>query len=129
MKTFIVLSCLLPQLVLAQTGWDQKLSTYVKARFYERVSNGSPAPSLNELVKKATHDNYMDLSENSLRCMGYETPSESGKAVGVCLVTAHDANSGGEHLTAVYSIAISEDLEHPEASRNWDVKLQQLLNY
>jgi hypothetical protein len=110
--------------------WDAKLAEYVLDRLDGRVENGSPAASLQELVDVAANM-PMQLDTNSLRCLGYEAPDSTGKAVGVCLIDARDKDGDPEEptLEARFSVSITADIEHGDTSRGWEVGVQQYLYF
>jgi len=108
----------------ARTNHDAMLKSYVEARLFNRTSNGSPAASAQEMINKIAHTE-MTIDLKSLRCMGYAAPDSTGKSIGVCLVSAGDKPSGGDHLKENYAILISVDIEHSDTSRIWEVVLQQ----
>ncbi len=125
--TALLMICSL-QSFASSKDYNKKLEKYVLQRLETRVENGSTSPGLTELVSKDAKVE-LKIATTSLRCLGYESPSGNGKAVGTCLVKAFDAASGGERLEVMYAVIISDDIEHDDASRSWAVTLQQYLYF
>ena len=125
---FVFLFVLIPMFTLAANKYDSKLEQYVTKRIESRTQNGSQVPGLRELISKdATVE--MVIDKDSFRCMGYASPNGNGKAVGVCLVRTFDLASNGDHLEIMYAVLISEEIEHTDNSRVWQLVRQQELYF